>query len=77
MLRQKITDAAEALEKANNSLDAFKTLQIAEDAAISTRLEGLRSEVGFITKREREAQEAYRKAKEELDSLVGSTNGYH
>lgn len=77
MLRQKISEAAEALEQANNSLDAFKTLQIAEEAAISTRLDGLRSEVGFITKREREAQEAYRMVKEELDGLTGGTNGYH
>jgi pre-mRNA-splicing factor CDC5/CEF1 len=77
MLRQKIADAAEALETATNSLDSFRTLQIAEEAAISSRLEGLRSEVGFITKREREAQEAYRSQKQELDGLIGGTNGYH
>ena len=77
MLRLKISEASEALEQAKHSLDAFKTLQIAEEAAISSRLEGLRTEVGFITKREREAQEAYRRAKEELDGLTGGTNGYH
>ncbi len=77
MLRQKITDAADALEKATYSLDAFKTLQIAEEAAISSRLEGLRNEVGFMSTREREAQELYRATKEELDALVGGTNGYH
>lgn len=77
MLRQKIAEAAGALEKATNSLDSFKTLQIAEEAAISTRLEGLREEVGFISRREREAQELYRQRKEELDSLTAGVNGYH
>lgn len=78
MLRQKIAEAAEVLEKATNSLDSFKTLQIAEEGAISSRLEGLREEAGFISRREREAQELYRQRKEELDSLVMvETNGYH
>ena len=78
MLRQKIAEATEALEKATNSLDSFKTLQIAEEGAISSRLEGLREEVGFISRREREAQELYRQRKEELDSLaMAETNGYH
>jgi len=77
MLRQKITDAADALEKATYSLDAFRTLQVGEEAAISSRLEGLRNEVGFMSTREREAQELYRATKEELDSLVGGANGYH
>jgi pre-mRNA-splicing factor CDC5/CEF1 len=77
MLRQKIAEAAEALEKATNSLDSFRTLQIAEEAAISTRLEGLREEVGFISRREREAQELYRQKKEELDDLTAGVNGYH
>jgi pre-mRNA-splicing factor CDC5/CEF1 len=78
MLRQKIAEAAEALEKATNSLGSFKTLQIAEEGGISSRLEGLREEVGFISRREREAQELYRQRKEELDSLtMAETNGYH
>lgn len=79
MLRQKIGEAADALEKATNSLDAFKTLQIAEEASIAVRLEGLRAEVGFINSRERLAQDLYRARKEELDGLGGGsgTNGYH
>lgn len=78
MLRQKIAEAAEALEKATNSLDSFKTLQIAEEGAISSRLGSLREEVGFISRREREAQGLYRQRKEELDSLMMTeTNGYH
>lgn len=79
MLRQKIGEASEALEKATNSLDAFRTLQIAEEASIATRLERLREEVNFINRREREAQETYRERKEELDVLNSGavTNGYH
>jgi pre-mRNA-splicing factor CDC5/CEF1 len=77
MLRQKIIEAHDALEKAINSLDALKTLQIAEEAAVSSRLEGLREEVRFIGRREREAQELYRQRKEELDGLLQGVNGYH
>jgi pre-mRNA-splicing factor CDC5/CEF1 len=75
MLRQKIVEAAEALEKARHTLDAFQTLQIAEEGAIATRLEGLREEVGFVARREREAQEVYRRRKEELDGLVDEQEG--
>lgn len=78
MLRQKITEASVALEKATDTLDSFKTLQIAEEAAVGSRLEVLRDEVGFISKREREAQDLYRTRKEELNALTEvGTNGYH
>jgi pre-mRNA-splicing factor CDC5/CEF1 len=81
MLRQKILEAATALEKAANSLDSFRMLQIAEGAAITSRLDDLRSEVSFISRREREAQELYRQRKEELDGLSSTMspriNGYH
>ena len=77
-LRQKIGEASTALEKADQSLDSFRTLQISEEAAISRRLESLRAEVGFVAKREREAQDLYRERKEELLNLTGvTTNGYH
>jgi pre-mRNA-splicing factor CDC5/CEF1 len=80
MLRQKISEATEALGTATNSLDAFRTLQIGEEATIASRLEALRAEVGFITKREREAQELYRERKAELERIIatsGGANGYH
>lgn len=79
MLRQKIGEAADALTKARYSLDGFRTLQINEEATISRRLEALRDEVNFVSKREREAQELYRNRREELLSLQGEaqTNGYH
>ncbi|KZF23180.1 hypothetical protein L228DRAFT_245914 [Xylona heveae TC161] len=76
-LRQKITEAAEALEKSSAALDTFRTLQISEDAAIPRRLESLRSEVEFISKREREAQDTFRARKEELESVREAVNGFH
>ncbi|KAH8596111.1 pre-mRNA splicing factor component-domain-containing protein [Bisporella sp. PMI_857] len=77
-LRQKISEANDALEKATFSLNSFKTLQISEEAAISSRLEALRDEVGYVSKREREAQDLYRVRREELNALVQEgTNGYH
>lgn len=71
LLREKVSDAAEALEKARHALAAFKTLAISEDVAIQRRLEALREEVGSVSRREREAQEEYRRAKDELDGLMG------
>ncbi|KAL2817383.1 hypothetical protein BJX63DRAFT_419643 [Aspergillus granulosus] len=70
MLRTKITEAHTALEKSKDELDAFRTLQISEEAAVSRRLEKLREDVAFVMRREREAQEQYRSRKEELDELV-------
>ena len=78
MLKDKVGDASEALEKARVALSAFKTLAISEDVAIGRRLSALREEVGFVTRREREAQEGYRKAKGELDALLADgVNGFH
>lgn len=78
MLRDKMVDASEALEKARVALAGFKTLAISEDVAIERRLSALREEVGFVNRREREAQESYRNAKEELDALMASgVNGIH
>ena len=78
-LRQNTVEAAEALAKASHSLDAFRTLQISEEAAISRRLEALRDEVGFVSKREREAQDLYRLRREEFGAVTGEgkVNGYH
>lgn len=78
LLRDKVGDAADALDKAKVALSGFKTLAISEDVAINRRLDALRGEVTFVSRREREAQEEYRKAKEELDTLIASgVNGYH
>lgn len=78
MLRQKIAEAHEALGKASYSLNAFETLRISEEATIQRRLEGLRDELSYISKREREAQDTYRERMEELNSVgFNGTNGYH
>ncbi|OTB07503.1 hypothetical protein M426DRAFT_19845 [Hypoxylon sp. CI-4A] len=76
-LRKKTSETYDALEKAHFALGAFKTLAISEEIASRSRLEALREEVGYVTRREREAQEAYRQTKEELDALVDGVNGYH
>ncbi|KAI1082695.1 pre-mRNA splicing factor component-domain-containing protein [Whalleya microplaca] len=76
-LRSKTGEAFEALEKANFALNAFKTLAVSEEIAVRSRLEALREEVGYVTRREREAQELYRQMKEELDALANGVNGYH
>jgi pre-mRNA-splicing factor CDC5/CEF1 len=75
-LRSKIVEVGEALEKAKIGLDTFRTLQVAEEGAIPVRLEKLREEVSFTSRREREAQDLYRERKEELESL-GQVNGFH
>ena len=65
MLIQKIQEAAEAVVQSRLDLDCFRTLQISETDTIPRRLESLRSEAEFVEKREREAQELYRRMKEE------------
>ena len=65
-LIQKIVEASEAIVQTQIELDGFRTLHISEQDAIPRRLEGLRREVEFVEKREREAQEVYRRMKEEL-----------
>ncbi|KAL7784846.1 pre-mRNA splicing factor component domain-containing protein [Trichoderma ceciliae] len=78
MLKDKVSDAADALDKARVALSGFKTLAISEDVAINRRLVSLRDEVNFISRREREAQEEYQKVKVELEALrAESVNGYH
>ncbi|KAG6071769.1 Pre-mRNA-splicing factor cef1 [Claviceps sp. LM84 group G4] len=77
MLKDKMTYAAEALTKAKNALGGFKTLALSEDVAIERRLGLLRDEVTFVTRREREAQEEYRKVRDELEALrIGGMNGH-
>jgi pre-mRNA-splicing factor CDC5/CEF1 len=77
LLRQKIVDASAALEKAKMNLDSTRTMQYSEESAIGRRLEGLRGEVSFVSKRERETQDLYRARKDELDSLQLPVNGVH
>lgn len=78
MLRDKLGDASDALEKARDALAGLRTLAVSERVAIDRRLGALRDEVSLVTRREREAQDEYRKAREELEELrSGRVNGYH
>jgi pre-mRNA-splicing factor CDC5/CEF1 len=69
ILRQKVDEAAEALEKTRIHINTTLSAQVGEDAAIESRLERLREEVAFVSRREREAQEAYRLTRDELGDL--------
>ncbi|KAF8251161.1 hypothetical protein K440DRAFT_615725 [Wilcoxina mikolae CBS 423.85] len=68
MLIQKIQEASEAIAQSKIDLDCFRTLRISEADAIPRRLESLRNEAEFVEKREREAQEVYRRMREELNA---------
>lgn len=67
MLRHKIAKAAEALDLERIKLDGFRNLQIAEEAALGMRLERIVAEVRSVKGREMDAQETYRKWREEVD----------
>jgi pre-mRNA-splicing factor CDC5/CEF1 len=77
LLRQRIVDASSALDKAKRDLDSTRTMQYSEQSAVGRRLEGLRAEVSFVSKRERETQELYRTRKDELENLQEAVNGVH
>jgi pre-mRNA-splicing factor CDC5/CEF1 len=77
LLRTKIGDAFGALERGKMELDSARTMQFSEQSAIGRRLESLRDEVSFVSRREREAQELYRSRKDELSSLVEPLNGVY
>lgn len=75
-LRKKIGETATDLEKATNALHAFEIMASSEEVAVKNRLAALREEVGFVSRREREAQEVYRRNQEELSALrAGGANG--
>ena len=77
LLRSKIGEAFNALERARFELDSTRTMQYSEQTAVSRRLESLREEVSFVSKREREAQELYRTRRDELQELSDAVNGVH
>ncbi|OQO09699.1 Pre-mRNA-splicing factor cef1 [Cryoendolithus antarcticus] len=68
-LRAKIGEAALALEGLKVQGETLRGVDSVEQAVLVDRLEGLREEVTFIKKREREAQEEYRVRREELAGL--------
>ena len=64
-LATKTAASADAQYKARNALAGFRALAASEEVAIQRRLDALRDEVAIVSRREREAQEDFRKAKEE------------
>ena len=68
-LRAKIGELGGFLDQSKLDLEVSRLALVAEEAEIASRSEGLREEVAFVAKREREAQEEYRVRKEELDEL--------
>ncbi|KAF2216869.1 hypothetical protein CERZMDRAFT_32137 [Cercospora zeae-maydis SCOH1-5] len=69
VLRTKIVQAAEALEKVKLQQTLSRDKIVAEEAAMAGRLEKLRDEVALVSRREREAQETFRSRREELEGL--------
>jgi pre-mRNA-splicing factor CDC5/CEF1 len=67
-LIQKIQEASEAIVQTKIDLDSFSTLRISEADAIPRRLESLREMAEFVEKREREAQDVYRRMRDELEA---------
>lgn len=79
-LRAKIVEANEALEKASIEGIVYEGAQRREELALSERLDRLRADVGLVSKRERETQDTFREAKEELRELednITKVNGFH
>ncbi|EFX05898.1 cell division control protein [Grosmannia clavigera kw1407] len=69
LLRNKMGEAHEALQRAEAARNGFEILARSEEVAIGRRLAALRQEVAYVSRREREAQELYRANREELASL--------
>lgn len=74
-LKQKIGAVYDKIGEQRAELEAYRSLQIGEEGGLLRRLEGLRDEVHFISRREREAQEDYRLARDELKALEAPING--
>ncbi|KEF52897.1 pre-mRNA-splicing factor cef1 [Exophiala aquamarina CBS 119918] len=74
-LKQKIAAVYEKIGECRAELEGYRSLQNGEEGGLLRRLEGLRDEVNFISRRERQAQEDYRLARDELKSLEVAVNG--
>lgn len=74
-LRQKMVEVAETLDRSRIDLETKRLALVGEEAAIGSRLEGLREDVEVVMRRERHAQDVYRDRRDELASL-GQVNGH-
>ncbi|KAK5742823.1 Pre-mRNA-splicing factor cef1 [Elasticomyces elasticus] len=69
VLKAKILQAAAKLEVMRVEGETARYAQVSEEVGIGERMEGLRGEVEFVARREREAQDVYRGRREELEGL--------
>ena len=69
MLRQKIVNAAEALDTTTREINSARAMEMAEESAILRRLERLRDQMARGSRQEREAQEQYRLTRDRVESL--------
>ncbi|KAK6419665.1 Pre-mRNA-splicing factor cef1 [Elasticomyces elasticus] len=69
VLISKIAQAAAKLETMRVEGETGRYAQVSEEVGIGERMEGLRGEVAFVARREREAQDVYRGRREELEGL--------
>ncbi|KAF8421265.1 pre-mRNA splicing factor component-domain-containing protein [Tirmania nivea] len=72
LLVGKLADATMAVWGTRRDLHVFRTLQVHEEGGARSRLERLAAEAGYVEKREAEAQELYRRRREELLGLGGA-----
>ncbi|KAK5111832.1 Pre-mRNA-splicing factor cef1 [Meristemomyces frigidus] len=69
VLKSRIAEAAGVLERTRLDAEVARRAEVDEQGGIEGRLEGLREEVGLVSRREREAQEVFRGRREELEEL--------
>lgn len=75
LLRTKVIESNDAIVRAREELQNFRTLQISEADAIQRRLERLREEVSVVTERERAGQEEFRRRREEWEGIAERARG--
>ncbi|RMZ84808.1 hypothetical protein DV737_g1044, partial [Chaetothyriales sp. CBS 132003] len=69
-LRKKIDERFSEIEAQRDKLSSFQVLQTSEQAALSARLERLRADAERVMRKEREMQDDFRAAKDELNLLL-------
>ncbi|KAK5740837.1 Pre-mRNA-splicing factor cef1 [Elasticomyces elasticus] len=69
VLKAKIAQAAAKLEGMRVEGETGRWAMVAEEGGVGERMEELRGEVEFVSRREREAQDVYRGRREELEGL--------
>ncbi|KAI8834452.1 pre-mRNA splicing factor component-domain-containing protein [Chytriomyces cf. hyalinus JEL632] len=74
-LKRDLAEAVVALEESEVELSSFRACRGWEDVAIVDRVEGLKSEVRVLEKREKDLQETYRELSETKERLLAEKQG--